>query len=317
MEPDRRKMLEDVREGLTGERKELPSKFFYDQRGSELFERITRLPAYYLTRAELRILRGAVAEWILERAPAALVELGAGSARKTRVLLDAVSRVRKEPLYVPVDVSSEFLATTARSLEDEYPALRVRPMVADISAPFGIEVALERPVLIVLLGSTIGNFPGDRGAELLRRVRGLMREEDRLLLGVDLRPGPEKSVERLERAYNDPGGVTACFNRNVLRVLNRKLGTDFDVEAYRHRAFYDPERAQIEMHLVADGPQRVRLPDGAAIDLPKGASIRTEVSCKYDEASVRELCGRASLTLEEWFLHPEGIYAVAAARTLR
>ncbi len=317
MDPDRRKMLEEVREGLTGEPKELPSKFFYDRRGSELFERITRLPAYYLTRAELRILRGAVAEWILERAPAALVELGAGSARKTRVLLDAVSRVRKEPLYVPVDVSSEFLATTARSLEDEYPALQVRPVVADISTPFGIEVALERPVLIVLLGSTIGNFPGDRGAALLRRVRRLMGEEDRLLLGVDLRPGPGKSVERLERAYNDPGGVTACFNRNVLRVLNRKLATDFDVEAYRHRAFYHPERAQIEMHLVADGPQRVSLPDGAAIDLPKGESIRTEVSCKYDEASVRELFGRASLTLDEWFLHPGGIYAVAAARPRR
>lgn len=310
-------MLEEVREGLSRRPRELSPKFFYDRRGSELFEEITRLPEYYLTEAEIRILRVPARRWIEAEAPRTLVELGAGSARKTRILLDALRRREGRPLYVPVDVSREFLEASARRLRADYPELRVRPVVADISGPLELDVEVGRPAVFALLGSTIGNFAPPADRELLSRVAALAAEGDAFLLGADLRPRPEKSLDRLVEAYDDPRGVTEAFNRNVLRVLNRWLGTGFEPDAFRHRAEYDEERHRIEIYLVAERLQETRLPDGTPVRLEPGEEIRTEVSCKYDRPSVAELFAGAGFRLEAWWLDPEGLYAVALGRRAR
>lgn len=307
-------MAEEVRESLLGEPRELSPKFFYDHRGSELFERITRLPEYYLTDAEIRILEGPARRWIRDEAPRSLVELGAGSARKTRILLDALEESEPGSLYVPVDVSHEFLDASARRLRREYPDLRVEPVVADISAGLELDVVLESPAVFALLGSTIGNFPSPRDSELIERVATLAAPGDAFLLGADLRPGSGKSRSRVLEAYDDSQGVTAAFNRNVLRVLNRWLGTAFEPEAFRHRAVYDDVRHRVEIWLDAERAQEARLPDGTALRIEAGEGIRTEVSCKYDRGAVEELFSSAGFQLEEWWLDPEGLYALALAR---
>lgn len=304
-------MLEEIREGLARTPKELPPKYFYDRRGSELFERITRLPEYYLTRAELEILRDGIHDWILSFAPASLVELGAGSARKTRVLLDAMTAGRPDPLFVPVDVSAEFLTEAAAELREEYPGLRVEPEMCDIAEPLDFEVVPDRPVLFALLGSTIGNFGRSAASRLVGRVRGLMKPGDAFLLGADLRPGPEKSVEQVEAAYDDAHGVTARFNRNILRVLNRELGTDFDLAAFDHRAFYNAEKARMEIYLVARCPQATRLPDGTEVSFESGEAVRTEISRKYDRGTVAALFREGGLELVGWFTDSKERYAMA------
>ena len=246
---DREVMRRDVLEGLRLPQKELSPKYFYDTRGSELFEEITYLDEYYPTRTEHALLRRWMPVWVAEERPAALVELGAGSARKSRVVLDAMESRGTGDLYVPVDVSAAFLHETAARLRREYGALRVEPAVRDITEPLALETTLPEPAWFALLGSTIGNFPRQEAVALLRRVVREMRPGDQFLMGVDQRPGPHKSKALLERAYNDDDGVTAAFNLNVLRVLNRELGTDFDESAFRHRAFYDEGEHRIEMQL--------------------------------------------------------------------
>lgn len=301
-------MLADVREGLSRRQKELPPKYFYDERGSELFEKITRLPEYYLTRAERSLLERHAKTIIHELRPRTIVELGAGSAVKTRILLDAMHESATGEEYMPVDVSERFLAETTRRLRGEYPALRVTGAVADISTSLGLPPTLRRPVLFAFLGSTIGNFDAPAARSLLGRVRDAMGPFDRLLLGADLRK-PRKLVEA---AYNDTRGITAAFNRNMLRVLNRELGSDFDVAAFAHRAFYSPERHRIEMHLVSRREQVVHVPHVGDIHLADGESIRTEISCKYDRPSVRRLLRAARLRLEDW-LADDGRFALAVA----
>jgi L-histidine N-alpha-methyltransferase len=289
-------MAMEVREGLSRRQKELPPKYFYDERGSDLFERITRLPEYYLTRAERTLLEENARALVTSFRPRTLVELGAGSAAKTRVLLDAMSEAGCLEEYVPVDVSEDFLLETARRLRAEYPGLRVTPAIADITASLGIPERLPRPVLFAFLGSTIGNFDAPAARALLARVRRVMRPFDRLLLGTDLR----KPRRLVEAAYNDTRGVTASFNRNMLRVVNRELGANFDVASFAHRAFYSVERHRIEMHLVSTREQVVHIPSVGEVHLAKGESIRTEISCKYDRPSVRRLLRAASLRLERW-----------------
>lgn len=309
-------MLRDVLEGLGRPQKELSPKYFYDQRGSELFERITRLDEYYPTPTERRLLERWAGPWVEELRPAALVELGAGSAAKSRILLDAMARHDTGELYVPVDVSAEFLHETARRLRGEYDGLRVEPEVADISRPIELSVDVPEPAWFALLGSTIGNFDTTQAVRLLRRIAGRMRPGDRLLLGVDLVPGPEKSVARLELAYNDAERVTEEFNRNVLRVLNRELGSDFDPSRFRHRAFYDEAARQIEMHLVSERDQVVRFPDGdTEVALAGGESIRTEISRKYDRGAIDELLDCAGLEVDRWVQDERGRFALLMGRT--
>jgi L-histidine N-alpha-methyltransferase len=301
-------MARDVREGMSRRQKELPPKYFYDERGSELFERITRLPEYYLTRAERALLEENARALVRAFRPRTLVELGAGSAAKTRILLDAMREAGCLEEYVPVDVSEEFLLETARGLRAEYPGLRVVPAVADISEALGLPERLPRPALFAFLGSTIGNFDAPAARVLLGRVRQAMQPFDRLLLGTDLR----KPRRLIEAAYNDARGVTAAFNRNMLRVVNRELGADFDVTRFAHRAFYSGERHRIEMHLVSIREQVVHIPSVGDVHLAKGESIRTEISCKYDRPSVRRLLRAASLRLEHW-IADEGRFALTVA----
>lgn len=300
----------EVWDGLEHRPRRLSSKWFYDTRGSELFEVITRLPEYYPTRTEIGLLERHAAEWMRRIGPNAMVELGAGSARKTRILLDAMERVSPGGLYIPLDVSADFLEDTARKVRAEYPELTVSPEVADLTHPLDLPDDIARPLLMVLLGGTIGNFPPAAASRLLRHVREELRPGDAFLLGADLAPGPGKSVEMLEAAYNDARGVTADFNLNVLRVLNREAGTDFAEGGFFHRAFWNREASRIEMHLVADGEQEVSVPGHGTVRLVDGESVRTEISCKYDRPSIDELFAGAGLVVAEWVSDDEGRYAM-------
>ena len=308
-------MLEEIGWGLSQPQKQLPSKYFYDTRGSELFEAITELPEYYPTRTETGLLKTPVSDWVTEMAPASLVELGAGSARKTRILLAAMERGISERTYqrtyAPVDVAGDFLRATADSLRIEDPSLDVRPQVRDITWDLDFVGGLPGPVLFALLGSTIGNFVGEEANKLLSNVRSAMGERDRFLLGADLRPGEGKSIERLEAAYNDAQGVTAEFNLNMLRALNRDAGTNFDLTAFRHRAFYNEGEGRIEMHLVAENAQEVDIPGAGVIQIGAGESIRTELSCKYDWPILTGMFEAASLEIVKWCTDEDALYAMA------
>jgi L-histidine Nalpha-methyltransferase len=301
------RMLAEVAAGLSAPQKELPPKYFYDHRGSELFEEITRLPEYYLTRAE----RGLLQDWMPRLIPSlgtrALVELGAGSADKTRIILEAMRAAGTAELYVPIDVSAAFLRETADRLRREYPGLAVTPAVADISEELNLPRWLPAPALFIFLGSTIGNFYPPAAIRLLARVRASMRPGDRFLIGADLRKDPAV----IEAAYNDPSGVTAEFNRNMLRVLNHELAADFDPDAFEHLAFYDRGTHRIEMHLVARAAHRVSIPGIEDVRFTAGESIRTEISCKHDLPSLAALFSAAGLRLDAWQTDPERRFALA------
>lgn len=301
--------VREVAEGLSGTPPALPPKFFYDERGSRLFEEITRLPEYYLTRTERALLERWMPAWIGGLRPRALVELGAGSAEKTRIILDAIADAVDSAVYVPVDVSAAFLDETADRIEAAYPTLHVVPVVADITGEFPLPEAVRRPTLHAFLGSTIGNFAPRPAVELLSRVRARMGDGDRFLMGVDLRKDPAV----IEAGYNDARGVTAEFNRNMLRVVNARAGADFDVDAWEHRAFYDRGAHWIEMHLVATRDQVVTLPGGASFPFAAGASIRTEISAKHDRASVEAMFAAAGLAVERWETDAGGLYALTLA----
>jgi L-histidine Nalpha-methyltransferase len=299
-------MLAEVAQGLACSQKEISPKYFYDHRGSELFEEITRLPEYYLTRTERALLERVAPTIATSLRPASVVELGAGSAEKTRILLDALGAATLT--YVPVDVSAGFLDETAVRLRAAYPGLRVTPVVADLNE-FVMPRSVPRPSLIAFLGSTIGNFDDDAAARLLTRVRLGMRPEDRLLLGADL----VKDVGVIEAAYNDAQGVTAAFNRNMLRVLNHELGATFDVDAFEHWAFYNAKAGRIEMHLVADADQCVQIPGIGTVPIRRGESIRTEISNKYNRPRLKRLLAAARLSVEGWETDEQGGYVLVIA----
>ena len=300
-------MLAEVARGLSAPQKELSPKYFYDQRGSELFEEITRLPEYYQTRVERSLLESWMPSLVGRLGTRSLVELGAGSAEKSRVILDAMRATGLAELYVPIDVSATFLSLTAARLRREYPGLLVEPMVADMSEELKLPRWVPPPALFAFLGGTIGNFYPPAAIRLLGRVRAGMRPADRFLMGVDLR----KDVARLEAAYNDSQGVTAEFNRNMLLVLNQELGANFDPTAFEHRAFYEPEAHRIEMHLVSRRDQQVEVPGMAPVTFAAGESIRTEISCKHDRNSVAELFAAAGLGVEAWRTDGDAMFALA------
>jgi L-histidine N-alpha-methyltransferase len=303
------RMLADVRSGLLAQRKELPPTYFYDAYGSRLFDEITRLPEYYLTRTELALLESRAGDIIDIASPRALAELGAGTATKSRVLLRALmAPPRTNAQYLPIDVDADTLRLTAESLRIDFPTLEVLPIVADMREEVRASGA-HHPLLYAFLGSTIGNFTPDAAEQLLDRVRATLRPTDRLLLGVDL----VKDVATLEAAYNDTRGVTVEFNRNVLRVLNRELGADFDIGAFTHHAFYNRELRRIEMHLVARTAQRVHVPGIGTLPIAAGESIRTEISCKYDRESVRALLEDSGFALTQWMTDADAQFALALA----
>lgn len=305
----REEMLRDVRDGLTANPRELSPKYFYDERGSELFEKITRLPEYYLTRAERALLQEVVGQIVIAVRPCSLVELGAGSATKTRLILDAMRARGCARNYVPIDVSRDFLETTTLQLRTDYPDVTIEPVVSDITERFALP-ELSPPTLIVFLGSTIGNFPREPAIRLLSHVAGSMGGEDRFLLGVDLR----KDSAVIQRAYNDTQGVTAEFNLNILRRLNRELGADFPLDAFEHRAIYSNDHHRVEMHLVARRAHTVTIPEIGEIAFAKGESIRTELSYKYDRASVEDILAAAGLQMDRWLVAADQSFALALAR---
>jgi len=299
----------DVRDGLTRELKELPPKYFYDERGSELFDRITALPEYYPTRCEREILNRNAPE-IVERSGAHdLVELGSGTASKTRALLYAMAGAGTLRRYVPFDVDETVVAASALELVEVYPGLHVHGVVGDFERDLGRVPGGERR-LFAFLGGTIGNLYPDERAPFLAGLREQMGPSDGLVIGTDL--VKDRSV--LEAAYNDREGVTAEFNRNVLRVLNESLDADFDVEAFEHVAFFDEANAWIEMRLRANGAQSVRV-DGADLELTfaDGEEIRTEISAKFTREAVAAELHAAGLELDEFFTDAGGLFGLAFA----
>lgn len=285
----------DVRAGLAARPRRIPSKHFYDARGSELFDAICDLPEYYPTRTEQRLLERIVDEVLTQVAPDILVELGSGAARKTRTLLEAMLR-RGPTRYVPVDVSESMLRQSARALLADYPELTIHGLVADYDRHLhAIPEAGRR--LVAFLGSTIGNFEPEHAVAFLRGVREAMGPSDHLLLGLDL----VKDRATLEAAYDDAAGVTAAFNRNVLAVVNRELGADFDVDAFRHVAFFDVGRSRIEMHLEATRAQRVHLPKlDLTVDFAEGERIHTEISGKHTREGAERMLHDAGFSLVRW-----------------
>ena len=306
-------ILAEIRDGLARSPKQLPSKLFYDTTGSQLFEEITGLPEYYLTRTEELLLNAHVPRWTARLRAASLVELGAGSAAKTRIILDAMCAHSAPVTYVPIDISATYLQRTADALRAEYAALHVEPIVADFTGVVALPPSLPRPALFTFLGSTIGNFALSDAVLLLCQMAVLMGAGDRLILGVDLR----KDARLLEAAYNDSRGVTAEFNRNMLHVINREFGANFDVDAFRHHAFYNAAEHRIEMHLVSSRDQEVSIPGAGVFRFGDAENIRTEISCKYDRSTVAGMFAAAGLELGEWCEDADGLFALAMGALAR
>jgi L-histidine N-alpha-methyltransferase len=308
---DERALADDVLDGLTKPFKELPPKHFYDARGGELFDRITELAEYYPTRAERAILEGRGSEAVAELGAVELVELGSGTATKTRLLLRALHDAGTLRRYVPLDVTEGLVRSTAEELVEELPGLRVHGIVGDFERHLGeVPPPIGGPRVVAFLGGTIGNFtPGSR-RRFLRRIARLLRpgSSDRLLLGTDL----VKDVATLEAAYDDAEGVTAEFNRNVLRVINRELDADFDVGAFDHVAFYDREREWIEMRLRAQRRMEIRI---AALDLEIAFAareeMRTEISAKFTPERLAGDLAAAGLRPVEVMTDPDGRFALS------
>jgi L-histidine N-alpha-methyltransferase len=294
----------DVADGLSRDPKRLPPKWFYDAAGSELFEEITRLPEYYPTRAEREILRDRAAEIAAASGARTLVELGSGSSEKTRLLIDALG----SPLtYVPVDVSESALAGAGRALLADHPGLSVHALVADFQRGLALPETAH-PRLVVFLGGTIGNLlPAERAA-FLTSVRGLLGPGDALLLGTDLVKDPATLVA----AYDDAQGVTAAFNKNVLAVIDRELGADFDPADFEHVAVWDPAAEWIEMRLRARAEVAVKIPAlDLAVRFEAGEELRTEVSAKFRPEGVRAELAAAGLELRHWWTDAAGRFGVS------
>ena len=314
-------VAKEAQTGLRGRPRTLTAWLFYDERGSQLFEEITTLPEYYLTRTE-RALFHDHADEIVTLAAAGqrltMIELGAGTASKTGLLLSAAVRHQNQVLYQPIDVSVSALAE-AETLEGTLPGVQVKAQVADYTTG---ALIFERPsdcrVLALYIGSSIGNFFPDDAVEVLTNLRRQMRAGDSLLLGTDLAPGAGKSVAALLAAYDDAAGVTADFNRNVLVRLNRELGANFDVDAFRHVARWNARESRIEMHLESTRQQRVLIPrtgavDALSIDFESGETIHTENSYKFTLEAVADMLSKAGFTGARTWRDGAELFAVTLA----
>ena len=304
---------DDVRRGLARPLKELPPKYFYDERGSELFDRITSLPEYYPTRCERSILNRHAPAIVGATDAEELVELGSGTASKTRALLYAMAGHGSLRRYVPFDFDQSVVEACAHELIELYPGLDVHGVVGDFGRDLDCIPDGHRR-LFAFLGGTIGNLAPEQRKGFLRQLRAQMGPEDRLVIGTDL--VKDRSV--LEAAYNDSAGVTAEFNRNVLRVINAGLDADFEPEAFEHVAFFDEANSWIEMRLRANGAQRVRI-DGADLEVTfaDGEEIRTEISAKFTREAVERELRAAGLRLDEFFTDGSKLFGLAFSRAAR
>jgi dimethylhistidine N-methyltransferase len=299
---------DDVLNGLQQSPKRLPSKYFYDERGSQLFDDICELPEYYPTRTEMALLQTISAEVAaLVGEGATVIEFGSGSSTKIRILLDALD---DPSAYVPVDISREHLLVSAKDLADSYSALRVVPVCADYTQPFDVpEIAGEKVRAGFFPGSTIGNFTRADAISFLRAAASDLGHNNGLLIGVDLR----KDVARLHAAYNDAAGVTAAFNLNLLERINRELGGDFNLDAFVHDARWVPEPGRIEMHLVSEKAQDVTLA-GETFHFEAGESIHTEDSHKYDVDGFKALAAEAGWDSVECWTDPDELFSIHLLR---
>jgi len=305
-----RALREDARRGLTSSPKWLPPKWFYDARGSDLFEEITRLPEYYPTRAERSILVAHAGDIARRAGARTLVELGSGSSEKTRLLLDALQAEGTLREFVPLDVSEAALRVAVAALHTDYRMLAIHGVVGDFTEHLG-RIPGQTPRIVAFLGGTIGNLFPDERAAFLGELRDTLVCGEWLLLGTDLVKDPDVLVP----AYDDAAGVTAEFNRNVLAVLNRQLGADFDVLNYEHVAIWDSENEWIEMRLRSTAAARVTLSELALdIILEPGEEIRTEISAKFRREGIERELATAGFSLDSWWTDPEGRFALTLAR---
>jgi L-histidine Nalpha-methyltransferase len=305
-----RSLHRDARQGLTSNPKVLQPKWFYDSRGSDLFEEITRLPEYYPTRAERSILDLHAGDIARHTGAHTLVELGSGSSEKTRLLLDALQEAGTLRQYVPLDVSETALRDAVAAIHGDYPSLAIHGVVADFTQHLD-RIPGQTPRVVAFLGGTIGNFLPHERADFLGALRDTLVPGDWLLLGTDLVKDPGVLVP----AYDDSAGVTADFNRNVLAVLNRELGADFDLENYQHVAIWDPKNEWIEMRLRAVATAEVTLSElDLDIVLQAGEEIRTEISAKFRREGVEGELAKAGFEMDSWWTDPEGRFALSLAR---
>ncbi|QUQ66579.1 L-histidine N(alpha)-methyltransferase [Kutzneria sp. CA-103260] len=305
-----RALRNDVRAGLAGPLKSLPPKWFYDAVGSDLFERITELPEYYPTRAEREVLRARAAEIAAVTRARTLVELGSGSSDKTRTLLDALRTNGSLRQFVPMDVSESALRSAAETIVGEYPGLSVHAVVGDFTEHLAL-LPGDGPRMIAFLGGTIGNLLPAERAKFFGSIREVLEPGEWLLLGTDLVKDPGVLVP----AYDDAQGVTAQFNLNVLRVVNRELDADFDPDSFAHVAVWDAANEWIEMRLRALRPMHVRLPEaGIEVDFAAGEELRTEISAKFRHERVTAELADAGFTLAHWWTDEAQRFAVSLSR---
>ncbi len=306
-ESEQQTFADAIREGLLRQPKSLPFTYFYDEIGSALFDQICALPEYYLTRTEDSILRGHAQEMVEGwSSPPTLIELGSGSAEKTRRLITAAISRYHRLHFIPIDVSGSALEDSAKRLIRSFPALRVTGFVGDYHTALAeIRARVREPKLIVFLGSSLGNYEPEAAVALLAKIAGVMNPDDRLLLGTDL----VKDATVLERAYDDAQGVTARFNRNLLVRINREFRADFAIDCFRHRAVYRPQLGRVEMHLVSRICQTVTIPGaGLKVAFDENESIHTENSHKYEREGLASMAERSGFVEEsawtdqkEWF----------------
>ena len=288
---------------------EIPPVYFYDDEGSELFERITRVDAYYQTRTEIGILEREAGAIMAAARPRRIVELGSGAGRKIRLLLDAW-KAGAGASCTMLDVNASFLDESIARLRAAYPDLALRGVVGDFTTDLD-KLGPGGGRMTVLFAGTVGNLYPDERRAFFAEIARRMEPSDTLLLGTDLIKDPA----RLEAAYDDPEGVTAAFNKNALRVVNRRFGADFDPASFRHRALYDAERAWIEMRLVATRAARVHVRAiDLHLDLAEGGEIRTEVSCKFSRASLEAAAKGGGLSLAHWYSDPDDLFALSLLR---
>jgi L-histidine Nalpha-methyltransferase len=305
-------LAEDVRRGLSRRRKSIPPKHFYDDEGSRLFEQICELPEYYLTRTEEQLLEQSAREVLEISQPSDLIEIGSGAPAKVRWLLDAAEDLALRFRYRPVDVCEAVLETSGKTLLSRYPWLEVHALLADYERHLDRLPDGERR-LVAFLGSTIGNLAPRQAAAFVATVGAQLRSGEHFLLGADL----VKPVEVLEAAYDDAAGVTAAFNRNVLRVINRELGGDFDPKAFDHVAFFNGRKRQVEMHLRARREHRVSLAElGLSVGFRSGETLHTEVSRKFTRRGLASLCRSGGLVPRRWFVAEDPLFALVLAEKL-